>query len=154
MAKKNDSFINEANDLVPKLRDEDNIAVVREEDPFFSLKNTLFNFFQNMLIKVQSEDEFTIKVKNAITEKIDSGEITIPQLMVLLNDQKHDKQNLIDSILAIFKPAPGTGEVSPLIDPKITNTKNEASPFSSLSAQDRNVLDKLDRLIQEAEKNE
>jgi len=152
MAKNN--FIDDANDIVPKLRDINNVPVVRDEDPFFSLKNTLFNFFENMLTKVQSEDAFMMKVKNAISEKIDSGEITIPQLMVLFNDLTRDKQNLVDSILSIFKPAPGTGEVSPLIDPKITRTGSDSSPFSELSAEERNVLDKLSRLAQEAEKKE
>lgn len=143
-------FTDAANEIVPKLRDQENAVVV--EDPFWSLKSTLFSFFENMLKKVQAEDAFMTKVKDAIVEKIDTGDITIAQLMVLLDSLNRDKQILVDTMLSIFKPAPGTGEVSPLINPKVTNSEG-GTPFANLSAGERSVLDKLSRIVEEAEES-
>lgn len=151
MAKK--SLIDQANEIVPELRDPENIAppaIIK--DPFFSLKDSLFSFFENMLSRVQQEDTFMVEVKNAILEKIQTGEISISQLMILLNSLNNDKQSLIDSMLSIFKPAPGTGEISPLINPKLSDVADGSTPFSELSAEERNVLDKLQRISSEVEK--
>jgi hypothetical protein len=150
---KNDSLIKEANSIVPALRDEANdLEHLSIQDPFFSLKDALFNFFENMLRKVQEEDSFMLRVKEAILEKIDLGEITIAQLMGLMSNLNSDKQYLVDSMLSIFKPTPGTGEISPLINPKISRESGDVTPFSDLSAQEKSVLDKLSRIMEESEK--
>jgi hypothetical protein len=144
--------VKQANNIIPALRDDENtLEAMAIEDPFFSLKTTLFSFFQNMLTKVQAEDDFTKKVKDALLEKIELGEITVAQLMVLLNSLNADKQGLVDSILGIFKPAPGTGEVSPLIAPKTASGSADGAPdaFADLSVKDREVLDKLSRIMDE-----
>ena len=140
--------IDEANLLVPSLRNEENV-VVQVEDPFFSLKNSLFSFFETMLSKVKSEDDFMKRIKAAILMKIDGGDVSVPQLMSLLNSLNSDKHSLVDSMLSIFKPAPGTGEVSPLISPKVTNGSDPgAAAFGNLSSKDRSTLDQLARVVQ------
>lgn len=145
----NSKFIEEANKLIPSLQDDKNIVEV--QDPFFSLKSTLFSFFENMLFRVQAEDDFMKTVKNAILEKISEGEITIAQLISLLGNLTRDKLSLIDAMLSIFKPAPGTGEVSPLIDPNVKTDSGEVSAFSKLSSKQREILDKLQRVVEEAD---
>jgi len=142
-------IIEEANRIVPALQDKENIVEV--QDPFFSLKSTLFSFFENMLLKVQAEDHFMKTVKGAILEKIETGDISVTQLMSLLNSLNTDKLSLVDSMLSIFKPAPGTGEVSPLINPNIKNSDGEATAFDNLSANQREILDKLQRIVTESE---
>ena len=104
-----------------------------------------------MLSKVQVEDNFMQTVKTAILEKIGAGDITVTQLMSLLNSLNSDKLLLVDVILSIFKPAPGTGEVSPLINPNIKNSEGETAPFDNLSVKQREILDKLQRIVSETE---
>jgi len=148
---KNNDFFDTANKLIPSLRNDENekaVNKIRVVDPFFSLKSSLFEFFQNMLQKVQTDDEFTKRVKDALIDKIEANDISVNQLLNLLDSVNKEKINLVDSILSIFKPIPGTGEVSPLIDPRISNNLSDSGPFTNLSTNERNVLDKLSRVLQ------
>lgn len=149
-------FVDEVNEIVPAIRDTENeveTRSMREVDPFFVLKKTLFSFFENMLKKVQEEDEFKRKVKQALLEKIDSNEVTFPQLSNLLGALESNNLSLTDSILSIFKPVPGTGEVSPLINPKIKQEENAAA-FENLSSEERDSLDKMAKLLEYAAKEQ
>jgi len=145
------NFINQANSMVPKLRNkesDDSVKNIKEMNSFDVLRSTLFSFFENILAKVQVEDDFKKRIKDALLEKIDTDNtVTFSQLVALLNNLNDDNQHTIDSILSIFKPAPGTGEVSPLINPKVKES-NEISAFSGLSVSERESIDKLARVIQ------
>lgn len=145
-------FIEQANDIIPKLRDKENeeqADAIKNIDPFFALKASLFSFFKNILLKVQEEDEFKIQIKQAILEKIDSNEVEFDQLASLLRTLNDDNQDLMDSILSIFKPAP-SGQISPLIEPLHGGADLSNDAFKDLRADERAALDMLTRVLDEA----
>lgn len=150
-----DNLTKEANKLIPKLRDENNdserIQTIREADPFTSLRNTLFSFFSNVLARVQQEDDLKMRVKKAIEDRLEQDNaVTFPQLLNLLDALNSDNQRLMDSILAIFKPTPGTGEISPFVNPAVKGD-DTTTAFSHLKSGQRDTIDRLTRVLEKAE---
>ena len=140
----------QVNDIIPKLRNEENTVTAVTKTPFALLQNTLFSFFQNVLTKVQEEDAFKKTIKNEILNRIETDEtVTFSQLTSLLGSLNVDNQVLTESILSIFKPAPGSGNISPFIDPqKIEQSQQQdTNAFGELSTGERENINKLTRFL-------
>ena len=154
-------IIDQANDVVNRLQDESNnpneIKKLKNMDSFDLLRMKLFTFFGDVLLKVQAEDDFKTKVKTEVLRRVEEDEgVTFDQLTRLLDSLDDNNQRLTDSILSLFKPTPGTGDISPLIDQKKSevNAGKDIEAFGDMNTNQLDILDKLSRVVNSYSKND
>jgi len=137
----------------PEVQKEVNAVRFHESDPLMSLKGVLFSFFEKRLKSIEEEDTFRKKVKEAILERIESGEVSIPQLISLYNEVSTQSTYATNSILDIFKPNK-EGAVSPLVQNNDSESQS-GSPtgFENLSGDDSEAMQILTALVSEIQKS-
>lgn len=136
----------------PKVQDEVNAVRLHESDPLMSLKGVLFSFFEKRLKSIEEEDDFRKKVKSAILQRIESGEVSIPQLISLYNEVSTQSTYATNSILDIFKPNK-EGAVSPLVqNNEVDNSGIPSNGFDNLSGDEAEAMQVLTAILGEIKK--
>lgn len=145
-------------DVVEKLSDDElqgEVDKVKHIDPLTSLKLNLFSFFESRLNAIEQEDDFEKRIKEAILEKIENGELSTSQLMQLYSNVKSQGSKSLEVLLDVFKPSQA-GNVSPLVEERKTvdengsQTSGSVGGFENLDPEERDSLHKLAKFANEA----
>lgn len=114
----------------------------------------LLNFVIDRLSLIRKEEGFREKIKEAIVERIENNEVTVPQLITLLKNTNSDSMLAADSVFSLMRPSKD-GVVSPLVDPKQNTEREEDGEFSgNLTVDQSETLHKLMRILQKLEDGE
>ena len=111
-------------------------------DPKDVLRESIMNFFKNRLLQIEEEKDLKNIVIQTIINKISDNELSITQLLGLLNSLQNQSQNSIESILTLFRPVPNT--VSPIFDSK---NKEVDTPFNNLKPEESQAISYLTKII-------
>lgn len=119
----------------------DSVSLVTR-DPVLDLRLKTAEFIEQRFSKIEQEDVMEKIVRDAIIMKIKSGDVTVSDLMTLLNRLQMRDQEKTNSLLQFFKPS--SGDKSPLIDDVKEKHKEE---FEDLSPEKLQSAQKMLQLL-------
>lgn len=140
---------NEVNDIVVSLSDRElakEVDAVRMIDPITSLRNTIFDSFKKRLEIIFDDEDIKTAAMDKLKEKISNDELTVPQLMSLVNSSRQNSTVAMDSLLSVLKPVPNA--TSPLFsNMDKEREENIISAFDGVSGTEGEAISKLIRLM-------
>lgn len=124
-------------------------AVPVQEDIFFGLKRDLVNFFSNRMEEIKSKDSIQRRIIEKIGDMLEMDELSFEQLMAVYKTISNDSRYSTDSLLAIFKPVPG----SPSVFADSVAQKDEKQDmfdqiYEQMSSEDLENISKIYQLLQ------
>lgn len=124
------------------------IKDLEKMDPRDILRDSILSFFQNRLLQIEEEKDLKNVVVNTLISKIHSNELSIPQLLGLLNSLQGQSLDSINSVLSLLRPVPNTS--SPIFDRR---DDGEVTPFKNLTADENKALAFLTKVVLHQTKN-
>jgi hypothetical protein len=125
---------------------ENEVKILKEEDLYFSLKKTIYDFFNYRFSLINEEDKFKEIVKEALIKKIEAGELSISQLMALYTDINRTNSFATATLLDIFKPSK-EGAMSPIVSPNNSSDRSN-DDNEKIKDIDKDGLELLNKLTQ------
>jgi hypothetical protein len=138
----------EVRNIIISMNDENitkEVEEVKSLDPLLSLRSSIFNAFEKRLEIILKEEGMKTIVEQKLREKIDADELTVPQLMSLLNSIKTSSTVAMDSLLSVLKPTPNA--ISPLFATMGNNDEELINNFGNLDSEQSENVSKLIRLM-------
>ena len=129
-------------------------AVPIQDDIFYGLKKDLVNFFSNRMEEIKSKDSIQRRIIEKIGDMLEMDELSFEQLMAVYKTISNDSRYSTDSLLAIFKPVPG----SPSVFADSVAQKDEKQDvfdqvYEQMSSEDLENISKIYQLLQIMGKN-
>jgi hypothetical protein len=122
------------------------VSDVRGIDPISSLRTAIFDSFKKRLEIILDEEKLKSIIESKLISKIETDEVTVPQLISLLNATKQSSTFAMDSLLSVLKPVPNS--VSPLFATMNTETESGIlNSFENVTPTEAENLGKLIRLM-------
>jgi len=140
--------MDEVKEIIVSLNDESvgkDVDTAKSSDPLLSLRSSIFGAFQKRLEIILKEEDMKKIVEDKLREKINNNELTVPQLMSLLNSIKTSSTVAMDSLLQVLKPTPNA--VSPLFATMGNGEEDISDSFNNLDPEQSENVSKLIRLM-------
>ena len=128
-------------------------AVPIQDDIFYGLKRDLVNFFSNRMGEIKAKDSIQRRIIEKIGDMLETDELSFEQLMAVYKTVSNDSRYSTDSLLAIFKPVPGTPSV--FADSVAQKDKDQDvfdKVYEEMSSEDLENVDVLLKLLRVANK--
>jgi hypothetical protein len=130
---------------------DDVIDDLRIINPVQSLRLSIFEFFKNRLKYIEKDNVLRAATEAALLKKINNDELSINQLINLMNDTKQQATLATDSVFSILKPVPNSQSI---LDSSIDRKEREEdSPMGELSKDESEALQNLSILLRQIDKN-
>ena len=128
-------------------------AVPIQDDIFYGLKKDLVNFFSNRMEEIKSKDSIQRRIIEKIGDMLEMDELSFEQLMAVYKTISNDSRYSTDSLLAIFKPVPGSPS---LLADSIAQKDEKQDVFDQvydqMTSEDLENLDLILKLLRTAKK--
>ena len=130
-------------------------AVPIQDDIFYGLKKDLVNFFSNRMEEIKSKDSIQRRIIEKIGDMLEMDELSFEQLMAVYKTISNDSRYSTDSLLAIFKPVPGSPS---LLADSIAQKDEKQDAFDqvyeNMTSDDLENIDLLLKLMRTVKKSE
>ena len=130
-------------------------AVPIQDDIFYGLKKDLVNFFSNRMEEIKSKDSIQRRIIEKIGDMLEMDELSFEQLMAVYKTISNDSRYSTDSLLAIFKPVPGSPS---LLADSIAQKDEKQDAFDqvyeNMTSDDLANIDLLLKLMRTVKKSE
>lgn len=128
---------------------EDVINDMKVANPVQSLRLSIFEFFKNRLKHIEKDSALRDATEQALLQKISKNELSVNQLINLMNDVKQQNTIATDSVFSILKPVPNSTSI---LDSNIDRQERENNqPLGDLSPKENEALQQLSQLLQVAQ---
>lgn len=120
-----------ASNLLSRLNDkglQNDVQRVNEIDPMTDLKISLVSFFKDRIATVSQSELFKTEIMTALRQDLNGGTLTFDQKMSLLSKICNESNSASDSLISMFRPAPGT----PSIFQDVTRKEGESDQMTKL----------------------
>lgn len=129
----------------PSLQEE--VIRIQSVDPMEDLKKEVLSFFKTKIAAIKRSEAVKELVFNQLENKIQGGELTFDQLMMVLARLDNGSNSSADSIISIFRPsANGQSALTDIVRPA-DDSSDLVKAFAGYSSEDLQAIEKTMRTL-------